>query len=57
MILHGAAGYGKSGVLYELTKILKQEERPYLPIRLDRNEPRNTAREFGRDMGLPESTA
>lgn len=55
--MHGAAGYGKSGVLYELTKILKQEERPYLPIRLDRNEPRNTAREFGRDMGLPESTA
>lgn len=55
VILHGAAGYGKSGVLYELTKILKQEQRPYLPIRLDRQEPRNTAREFGLDMGLPES--
>lgn len=55
VILHGAAGYGKSGVLYELTKILKQEERPYLPIRLDRQEPRNTAIEFGLDMGLPES--
>lgn len=55
VILHGAAGYGKSGVLYELAKILKQEDRPYLPIRLDRQEPRNTARQFGLDMGLPES--
>jgi hypothetical protein len=55
VILHGAAGYGKTGVLYELTKILKREGRSYLPIRLDRQEPRNTAREFGQDMGLPES--
>jgi len=55
VILHGAAGYGKSGVLYELTKILKEEEKPYLPIRLDRQQPRNTAREFGQGIGLPES--
>ncbi len=55
VILHGAAGYGKSGVLYELTKILKEKEIPYLPIRLDRQVPTNTARSFGHDMGLPES--
>ncbi|MCP4613276.1 MAG: hypothetical protein GY845_31685 [Planctomycetes bacterium] len=55
VILHGAAGYGKSGILYELTKILKEEEKPYLPIRLDRQVPRNTARDFGNDMDLPES--
>ncbi|MBN2588372.1 MAG: hypothetical protein JXA96_00800, partial [Sedimentisphaerales bacterium] len=55
VILHGAAGYGKSGVLYELTQILKQQQRPYLPIRLDRLEPKNTAKEFGQNMGLPES--
>ncbi len=55
VILYGATGYGKSGVLYELTKILKEEEKSYLPIRLDRQVPRNTARNFGHDMDLPES--
>jgi hypothetical protein len=55
IILHGSAGYGKSGVLYELTEILKKQGNPYLPIRLDRHEPRNTPKQFGIDIGLPES--
>ena len=55
VVLHGAAGYGKSGVLYELTHSLREQEVPYLPIRLDRREPRNTPKHFGQDMGLPES--
>ncbi|MBN1974419.1 MAG: hypothetical protein JW787_12330 [Sedimentisphaerales bacterium] len=55
VILHGTAGYGKSGVLYELTQIFKQQKRPYLAIRLDRQELKNTAKEFGQNMGLPES--
>jgi len=54
VILSGAAGYGKSGVLYELTEFLRHEKILYLPIRLDRREPENTAAQFGRQMGLPD---
>ncbi len=57
VIVHGAAGNGKSGVLYELTDHLRQQNIPYLPVRLDRRIPQNTAREFGETMGLPESPA
>lgn len=55
VILHGSAGYGKTGVLYELVTALKEEGATYLPIRLDRQPPRNTPREFGESLGLPES--
>jgi len=54
VIVSGAAGYGKSGVLYELTEYLRHEKIPYLPIRLDRREPENTAAQFGLQMGLPD---
>lgn len=54
VVLSGTAGYGKSGVLYELTTFLQQEKIPYLPIRLDRREPANTAAQFGQQMGLPD---
>ncbi len=54
-ILHGTSGYGKSCVLYEFTKHLRKKNIPYLPIRLDRRDARNTAAQFGRDMGLPDS--
>lgn len=55
VVLHGAAGCGKSGVLYELTQVLLSQNRMYLPIRLDRQIPKNTSRQFGIDLGLPES--
>jgi hypothetical protein len=55
IILHGAAGYGKSVVLYELTQYLREKNIPYLPIRLDRRDPKNTASQFGQDVGLPDS--
>ena len=57
VILHGAAGFGKSGVLYELTEHLQRENIPYLPVRLDRRIPEKTAARFGVDMGLPDSPA
>ena len=57
VILSGAAGCGKSGVLYELTEYLRHEKIPYLPIRLDRREPENTAAQFGRQMGFPDCPA
>lgn len=55
IILYGAPGYGKSGVLYELTEALKNNGNPYIPIRLDRQEPQNTPKQFGLDIGLPAS--
>ncbi|MDD5681251.1 MAG: hypothetical protein PHI59_08450, partial [Candidatus Omnitrophica bacterium] len=57
VILFGAAGYGKTGVLFELTEYLKQKCVPYLPIRLDRRQPENTAAQFGKNMGLPDCPA
>jgi hypothetical protein len=57
VVVHGAAGNGKSGVLYELTDYFQQQNIPYLPIRFDRRTPRNTAKRFGMDLGLPESPA
>ncbi len=54
-VLHGTAGCGKSGVLYELTTILKGREIPYLPVRLDRQPPGDTVEQFGAQLGLPES--
>jgi hypothetical protein len=55
VVLHGSPGRGKSGVLYELIQRFRDEKWVYLPVRLDRQEPRNTPRQFGQDLGLPES--
>ena len=55
VVLHGTAGYGKTGVLYELTQMLRQQGHAYIPVRLDRREPGNTPRQFGQNLGLPES--
>jgi hypothetical protein len=57
VVVHGAAGNGKSGGLYELAEHLRKKSIPYLPIRLDRRVPKNTASLFGQDLGLPESPA
>ncbi|MDO9635011.1 MAG: hypothetical protein Q7J05_08260, partial [Paludibacter sp.] len=57
IILHGTKGYGKSAVLYELTRYLQAKDIPYLPIRLDRRDPQYNASQFGKDMGLPDSPA
>jgi len=57
VVLHGAAGCGKTGVLYELTELLRQQGNGYIPVRLDRRIPANTPRQFGHDLGLPESPA
>jgi len=57
VVVHGAAGYGKSGVLYEFTEYLRKQNIPYLPVRLDRRIPDKNAKKFGEDMGLPESPA
>jgi hypothetical protein len=56
IILDGKAGYGKSGILYEFTQYLKQNNILYLPIRLDRYPiEKSTAAAFGDALGLPDS--
>lgn len=57
VVVHGPAGNGKSGVLYALTEHLRQNNIPFLPVRLDRRIPKNTASQFGQDLGLPDSPA
>lgn len=55
IILHGPAGLGKSGVLFEVVKKLKKNRTPYLPLRLDRRIPEKNATQYGIDVGLPDS--
>ncbi len=56
VLIHGVAGAGKSGVLYELTQRLDEEDTPYLPLRLDRQRPKVSPQHFGRiELGLPDS--
>jgi hypothetical protein len=53
--LHGSPGRGKTGVLFELARTCAEREWLCLALRLDRQEPRDTPRRFGLDLGLPES--
>jgi hypothetical protein len=57
VVVHGAAGFGKSGVLYELTEYLRKQKIPYVPVRLDWRIPNTNAKLFGESMGLPDSPA
>ena len=55
VILHRSAGVGKSGVLYELANSLNANGILYLPIRVDRRVPTNTAEQYGKSMGFNDS--
>ena len=55
VVVHGTAGTGKSGVLFELAQELSRDGVVCLPITLDQKHPKNTTGEFGRDLGLPDS--
>ena len=56
VVVHGAAGSGKSGILLELARELTEEGDIFLPIRLDRVELRGDPTGFGRQaLGLPDS--
>ena len=55
LVIHGEAGKGKSGVLFELTELLIENSIPYLAVRLDRKIPQGSAEDFGKTIGLPDS--
>ncbi len=55
LILHGKAGYGKSGCILELINKLESEGVMYLALKLDRRIPEHTSKKYGETIGLPES--
>ena len=56
LCIHGRAGDGKSGVLYELTEKFNSDGIPFLPIRLDTLHPSKNSDYFGRQVcSLPSS--
>lgn len=56
--VHGNAGSGKSGALYELVQHLDRDKVPCLPLRLDRLVPARSPHHYGREVcDLPASPA
>ena len=55
VIIHGEAGYGKSGCLRELSKYLRESGIPYLAISLDSNVQGACADKYGEALGLSQS--
>ena len=55
VILHGKAGVGKSGCLQEIINSLKEKDILYLSVKLDKWVLQNSAEQFGKDLGLPQS--
>lgn len=55
VILHGRAGFGKSGCLQEVIDSLNEEGTLYLAVKLDKHTPAVSADGYGRELGLPES--
>lgn len=55
IILHGQAGYGKSGCVQGLVNLLNENNIYYLAIKLDTIIPEKTADNYGYDIGLPAS--
>lgn len=55
LILHGRAGAGKSGCAEEFIQYLKKKGILYLAIKLDKEIPRKSADDYGKELGLPQS--
>lgn len=55
VILHGRAGFGKSGCLQEIINFLNEKGTLYLAVKLDKHTPAVSADDYGRELGLPES--
>jgi hypothetical protein len=58
VVVHGIAGSGKSGVLFEFARELSEQGISFLPLRLDRHELRGNPKRFGTEaLDLPSSPA
>ena len=55
LIVHGRAGAGKSGCVEEFIQYLKQQKILYLAIKLDKEIPQESADDYGKSLGLPQS--
>lgn len=55
VLLHGKAGTGKSGCIYELVRKLKENGIAYLSLKLDRRLPENTTEKYGENLGFSAS--
>jgi hypothetical protein len=55
LLIHGPAGSGKSGVLYELINWLRSNDFQFLPLRLDHDDPQSSPLRFGHSLELPAS--
>lgn len=55
IIIHGKAGYGKSGCTQEIISYCKKEHIPYIAIKLDKHVPIKTCEDWGKSLGLPDS--
>ncbi|MCU1233764.1 MAG: hypothetical protein JWP63_1731, partial [Candidatus Solibacter sp.] len=54
---HGSGGDGKSGVGFELNGLLAEAGVVCLPLRLDRDRPADSPRQYGQSLDLPASPA
>lgn len=52
IIIHGKAGSGKSGCIFELLKQLKENNIVHLALKLDRRIPEHTSEKYGESLGL-----
>lgn len=55
IIIHGKAGYGKSGIVQLIIEDCKRDNIPYIAIKLDKRVPEKNTKEWGEKLKLPES--
>ncbi|CDA10181.1 hypothetical protein [Intestinibacter bartlettii] len=55
VIIHGKAGYGKSGCVYDILQKLKSKNIGVLALKLDRRMPNDSAKKYGENLDLPAS--
>lgn len=52
VVIHGKAGYGKSGCVYDVLKKLKSSRTGYLALKMDRRMPKESAKKYGDSLDL-----
>ena len=55
VIIHGKAGYGKSGIVQLIIEDCKKNNIPYVAVKLDKRVPETNTKEWGKHLGLPAS--